>query len=64
MNVGWEGEREKRERGRASGRDERGEIKLIGERRRKAMRRSCEAKEERRSPQSQIQISLVGFQGH
>ena len=53
-----------RERGRASGRDEQGEIKLIGERRRRARRRSHEAKEERSSPQSQIQISLMGFQGH
>lgn len=62
MNGGWEGE--KRERGRASGRDEQREIKLIGERRRRARRRSYEANEERRSPQSQIQISLMGFQGH
>lgn len=60
MNDGWMGVRE---RGRASVRDERREIKLIGERRRRARRRSYEAKEQRRSPRSQIQISLIGFQG-
>lgn len=51
------------ERGRACVRDEQREIKLIGECRKRATRRSYEVKDERRSPQSQIQISLIGFQG-
>lgn len=50
-------------RGRACVRDEQREIKLIGECRKRATRRSYEVKDERRSPQSQIQISLIGFQG-
>lgn len=45
MNDGWKGENG--ERGGASGRDERREIKLIGERRGRARKRSYEAKEER-----------------
>lgn len=44
-------------------RDEQREIKLIGECRKRAMRRLYEVKDERRSPKSQIQISLIGFQG-
>lgn len=60
MNDGWERERRERGRGRASGRDEQQEIKLIAKCWRRARKRSHKAK---RRERTQIQMSFIGFQG-
>lgn len=61
-NERWMGKREKgkRQRGRASGRDEPKEIKLIAKCWRRARKRSHKAK---RREKTHIQISFIGFQG-